>query len=399
MKRLPLRGFRAAILLAWAAACPAAVAPAGAQTAAVAPRAAVDPSETPPALPVAWESGIGRGATAPPLAAAGRLYVATARQEVKALESATGRELWSRKLGKGFQAAPVLAEGVLLVASPHPDANAYGLDPATGATRWRRKVGDVMQAPIAGEGRAVFVSLVGRVSALAPASGDVLWETRLEGVFPGGALLGSGRLILLSAEGVLHRLDAGTGAQLGTRDLEGAVAPALLPLDDGRGFLVASYDGRVRGFDLALNPLATDWRAAPLLHPPAGGAQRLVVPGKDRVLRAFEATSGEPLWERAFPVAFAAPPALSGDGSRVAVGDLAGSVWTLVAEDGTLLSRTSAGHRPARPAWADGGWVVVTEEGTLLWLSPSEPEPGPGAGAGAGTAGAPPEAAGQLPGS
>ena len=326
-----------------------------------------------PPLEVLWRAGIGRGATALPVFAEGRLYVAAARKQVKAFD-AGGRELWSRELARGFQASPRLAGGVLLVVAPHPDARAYGLDPETGETLWEREVGDVVQDPLPEPGRAIFVSLGGWVRALDPRSGDLLWETRLEGVFPGGALLTGGDLVVLSAAGVLYRISAATGAPLGSRDLKTRAAPTLLPLPGGDGFLTASFDGRVRGFGFDLAPLTIDFPTAPLLHPPALAGDRLFVPGNDRVLRGFSLSSGERLWERLLPVGVAGPPTPSPDGARVAVGDLAGSVLTLAASDGRLLSHTPTAGEAARPAWAGDRLAVITEGGSLLVL---EAQPAP----------------------
>jgi hypothetical protein len=111
-----------------------------------------------------------------------------------------------------------------------------------------------------------------------------------------------------------------------------------------------------------------------MVHPPAlasapGGADpRLVVPGADKTLRAY-ALGGALLWERPFEVAFAARPAVSADGARLAVGDLAGVVWTLDAATGDVLSRTASPGGAAVPVWTpDGRVAVVTGRGALLLL-------------------------------
>lgn len=332
------------------------------------PEGAPTVEEGAPALPILWKTSIGRGASAPALVQGERAYVAGARQEVRAFDAARRRALWSRKLARGFQAPPVLAAGTLIVVAPHPDARAYALDPATGETRWERKVGDVTQAPLADSARAFFVSLGGWVRALDLRSGKLLWETRLEGVFPGGALLTGGDLVVLSAAGVLWRLEAATGTRLGSHSLGSAAAPGLAGLRDGSGFLVATFDGRVQGFAPDLAPLPIDFRTARMLHAPATGAGSAILATRDRAIRAFDLPSGAPLWERPLAVTAAAPPAISPDGSRVAVGDLSGAVWTLAAADGRVLSRTPTRRARALPAWRGEELVVVTEDGALLLL-------------------------------
>lgn len=329
----------------------------------------------PSPLNVLWETDLGHGATAPAAVLGDRLFVATTRKDVKAFDLATGRELWSRDLARGFQAAPVPAGPALLVAAPHPDAKAVGLNPANGELLWERDLGDLVQPPAVESGVAVFVSLNGRIAALDVATGEPRWRTRQEGVFPGGLALAGDDLLVLSAAGVLHRLDARSGEPRGSLELGGAAVPALLRLPDGSGVLAATHPGRVRAFGFDLAPRPVDLSVAAMVHPPAlatgpGGADpRLVVPGADKTLRAYALAGGALLWERPFEVAFAARPAVSADGARLAVGDLAGVVWTLDAATGNVLSRTASPGGAAVPVWTpDGRVAVVTGRGALLLL-------------------------------
>jgi outer membrane protein assembly factor BamB len=309
-----------------------------------------------------------------------RLYVATARKAVKAIDLAGRRELWSHDFGRGFQAPPRLAGGLLIVAAPHPDAEAAGLDVKTGERRWTRKVGDIAQAPLVEAPRAIFVSVGGWVRGLDTATGEQLWETHLEGFFPGGSLLKGNDLVVLSAAGTLYRLEAATGRHLASFDLGGAAAPDLVLLPNGREFAVATYAGRIRSFGFDLAPGTLDLSGPPLLRAPGVGAGILATAGKDRRLRAYALPYGDPLWERPFEVAAAAPPAVSPDGTRLALGTLAGEVWTLAAADGTPLGRAGLSGAPATPVWIDDRLAVVTDRGVLAIL---------GAGAAAATSPAP----------
>ena len=326
-------------------------------------------------LRVLWEADLGNGATAPAAALGDRLFVATTRKDVKAFDLATGREIWSKDLARGFQATPVPAGPALLVAAPHPDAKALGLNPATGDVLWERDIGDLAQSPAVESGVAVFVSLNGRIAALDAASGEPRWQKRQDGVFPGGLALAGDDLLVLSAAGVLHRLDARSGEPLGSVELGSGAAPSLLRLPEGSGVLATTYAGRVRGFGFDLSPRPLDFQVAPMVHPPAlatsadGSERRLVVPGADKTLRGYALPGGSLLWERPSEVAFAAAPDVSADGSRIAVGDLAGNVWTLDAATGELLSRTQTPGGAAIPAWTpDGRVAVVTARGDLLLL-------------------------------
>lgn len=361
MRRLPCtsRGLWLAALLA----------PATPSVAAQEPGTSGSPA--PVAAEAVWRVDLHAGATAPPLASGDRVYVAAARREVKAFDL-RGRELWSRRLGRGFAAPPVLVDRILIVASARPEAKAYGLDPRTGETRWEREVGDVVQRPVVEPTRAVFVSAGGRITALEPRSGKPLWETRLEGVFAGGAVLRGDDLVLLSANGVLYRLDARTGERRGSRSLGAPALPTLVELPDEGRFLTVTEAGRMRAFGFDLAPLGFELEAGALAHPPVAGGGRLLAPGADRVLRGFSLETGKRLWERSFPVAFATAPAMSPDATVVAVGDLAGGVWILEVATGGVLSRTQQSGA-AVPVWSPAGLLVVTDRGTLALLKTVTP--------------------------
>jgi hypothetical protein len=173
---------------------------------------------------------------------------------------------------------------------------------------------------------------------------------------------------VLSAAGVLYRIQSATGARLGSLETGSPEAPGLAALPDDSGFLAASFGGRVRGYGFELAPLPVDFEITPFFQPPAAGGGRLFVPGIDRLLRAYELPSGAPLWERALPVALAGPAAISDDGSRVAVGDLAGTVWMLDAASGDVRSRNVVSSTAVLPAWAVDRLVVTSEAGLLLLL-------------------------------
>jgi PQQ-like domain len=189
-------------------------------------------------------------------------------------------------------------------------------------------------------------------------------------------------LIVLSAAGMLYRLEADTGRHLGSLDLGAAAAPDLVPLPNGREFLAATYGGRIRSFGFDLTPGTLDLSGPPLLRAPGAGSGILAAPGKDKRLRAYALPYGDPLWEHPFEVPAAASPAISPDGSRLALGTLSGEVWTLSAADGAALGRTTLNGAPATPVWTDDRLAVVTDRGVLAILN-------------AGPAGTPPSLAPQ----
>jgi outer membrane protein assembly factor BamB len=102
-----------------------------------------------------------------------------------------GEERWLRKdegfdhTDHGMVASPVLAEGTLVLSQDHIGAGAalLGLDPATGAERWRiprKNTKDAYSTPVVipasdTSSQVVFSSMDHGFLSLDPATGDALW--------------------------------------------------------------------------------------------------------------------------------------------------------------------------------------------------------------------------------
>ncbi len=138
-------------------------------------------------LNTAWRRDIGETATdngrsaAPPIIAAGRVYVMNARHEVRALNARTGAPVWSQSLAPDRGRDQRAIGGGLAFADGRVFASTgYGftvaLDASTGRELWRRSV----EAPFAGaptvaSGRVFVTANDSEIFALEADTGDVLW--------------------------------------------------------------------------------------------------------------------------------------------------------------------------------------------------------------------------------
>ena len=75
---------------------------------------------------VAWKSRKLAAAFASPVVYKGRIYALTGIG-VACLDAATGEELWRERLGKGFSASPIIADGKLYVAKEGGDTSVIQL--------------------------------------------------------------------------------------------------------------------------------------------------------------------------------------------------------------------------------------------------------------------------------
>ena len=156
-----------------------------------------------PRLRLRWAFGYPNSATAQsqPTVVGGRLFVASERGVVYALDARTGCARWTYQAQSGVRSAMTvgrLADGRHAVFFGDFNANVYAVDAATGAEIWRRDVethvaARITGAPVLHEGRLyVPVSSLeellaadpeypcctfrGSLAALDAASGDVVWQ-------------------------------------------------------------------------------------------------------------------------------------------------------------------------------------------------------------------------------
>lgn len=198
-----------------------------------------DPAELPAAASgnapsESWTVDGGRGATPPMVVEDGRVYLAGADRQVRAISVETGEAVWHRRLTGAILGGVLLRDSMLYLATSRPDGKVHALDARDGRSRWKRSAGDIA-APLAQAGGAIAgINREGELVALELASGAVRWRrqvgiTRLPP-------LGSGDGFLVSAGDSLLRIDAASGrvtsrgrlpfAMIGWQQIDGMLVAA-----------------------------------------------------------------------------------------------------------------------------------------------------------------------------
>jgi outer membrane protein assembly factor BamB len=140
-----------------------------------------------PNLSIAWRKGFGRGSkggahvTAPPVAAAGRVYVMDAEATVTAFDAQSGSQVWrtnlrpnERRDRDAFGGGLAFADGKLYVTSGY--RLVAQLDAATGATGWVTRTGEpIHAAPTVAAGRVMAVALDNTLLTFDVANGSPGW--------------------------------------------------------------------------------------------------------------------------------------------------------------------------------------------------------------------------------
>ena len=290
----------------------------------------------------------------------------------------------------------VPAGGVICVGDGF--GNIYGLNAASGTTRWRRTFRDNSSGylPLAAAGGRVFAVGSGRVAALSAATGRQLWSVPAAGVEPGFppqlptyfVVYTTGVVCVLDARGNVAGLDPRTGRAMWRRPPPKSAGFAAGAAAQDGVLYVAETTGRggVTALDVRTGRLR--W-AAPA---PSVASTLLVLdsviagtptasPSYDagQLTFALDKATGRPLWRANFDTQTYSSIAGEGDRVYVHVDLLAGAVT-----EGTAISALAA--RSGRRLWRDtfpsqstGGTIAAAggllyagfREGILRALSPA----------------------------
>ena len=195
-----------------------------------------------------WEQDTGKGSdsdsrlTAPPVVAAGRIYVLDAEARVLVYNEADGRPLWSVRLApvnedsflhtwtlgmfgqdksidpsKGFGGGVAYDDGKLYVTTGFGDI--FALNPANGAQVWKSHVeAPIVNAPVANGGRLFVSSVDNHFFALAQSDGRILWDhhgiTESAGILVATSAAVAGDTVIAPySSGELYALKVQTGQQ------------------------------------------------------------------------------------------------------------------------------------------------------------------------------------------
>lgn len=225
-----------------------------------------------------------------PAVAGGRVYVATTRGRVVAMDARTGAVRWNVSVGNHSLAAPAAAAGSVFVAHGG-GVTALARD---GTVRWRWNGSEVVAAPAVARGTVLVGTENGTVAALEARTGAPRWIAAANGSVKSGVAVVSdlGLAIVGDETGELYAIETRNGSVRWTRSLDGAVAAA--PAAAGRTFYVTTRNGSVYGVTTLAGTVR--WRTtlgAPVVLPPvvADGALYVAdVSGELHVLRGTRHT-------------------------------------------------------------------------------------------------------------
>ena len=346
-----------------------------------------------------WAANIGQGnsrrarITADPVAADGRIFTLDSNAHVTATGT-DGTTLWTADLTAGFERGGGISGGGLAVVGGTLYASTgYGelvaLDAATGAERWRQRLGAGITAPTVSDNSVYIVSRDSQAWSLDPENGRIRWQLPAgpaTAVLTGGAApaltdrlvifpFGSGELVAtlrLSGVRVWGTTVAGARRGVAYNDLNDITGD---PVIVGNTLYAGNQSGRVVAMEASSGErlwTAQDGAYSPVL--PAGDSI-FFVSDRNELIR-LDADTGERIWGTELPlyvndrerrrqaVFTHYGPILAGGRLVVASGD--GDIRFFDPESGAELSRVAIrGGAAAHPIVVNGTLYVVSGDGRL----------------------------------
>ncbi len=364
-------------------------------------RATGSTSAPPPSVPLSarWEYEATGGILATPAVVGGRVYITTESGMAAALDASTGQELWTYETGSPSDSSPAVTESTVYFGSR--DHRVLALDRDTGAPLWEHNLGNiVLGSPVVADGTLYIGSTNGAVEALDASTGERRWSANANGwlvshVATDGEVVAATslgeRFITADPDTGRRRLNFFTGTPVAGGPIiadgrayfvtnRGGVW-AVDPQAVSRPFSRFAYVAKVNFFAWRLRDdpprqVGSIWVGSArgrVKHSPVYANGNLMVVNEAGRITAFNAASGEVIWDRELEVEVVAEPVAAGEALLIATNDR-----RLLAFD-TSTGATVWEHDlvnvnlSAAPAIADGTLYLPTSDGRLLAMRSQAP--------------------------
>jgi outer membrane protein assembly factor BamB len=298
-------------------------------------------------------------------------------------------ELWSIGIGGGtdkrfLKLAPVVEDGRIFAAER--GGHVYAIAPDTGERIWEQDIDALVTGgPGVGAGRVLLGTSEGEVAALSADNGRKLWRVRVSSEVLAPPRGSADTVVVRTGDGKLFGLSASNGAQLWIYDrtvpnlsLRGTSAPAI-----SEDLVIAGFDsGRVVALELRSGRLV--WESEVSVARGRSDLERMVDIDADPLIvddtvyvatfqgnvAALSRIDGNIQWAREIS-SFAG---LTADARYLYVTDEESSVWALDRETGASIWKQEAlKYRLATAPARVGEQVVVGDmEGYLHWMQRSD---------------------------
>jgi outer membrane protein assembly factor BamB len=329
----------------------------------------------PPAAPLfpistAWTATLDQPVDGPAAVCGPRVVLHTRDGTLHALEHSGGRVAWRQPIGQG-----IVGGGEAILCLRRTDGLVIGLDPATGAERWRTPTpveGDL--PPVVAAGRVLLAGT--GAAALDAASGAIVWSVA-GATTATAAPAAIGPCVVLAEGDVIRCRDAATGRSRWEHRARGTVTSPAVTDGDGR-VLVGTAGREFLALDLDDGDRQWRWKVgADVIWPAVVWRDLVIFATHENVLYGLKRGGGNMAWRAGLPSRPLAPPVLVGNDVLVACYGARPEENVLVgyaAESGERLGdlRTT-GELAATPAAVPGRLLLPLRDRRVVALALPEP--------------------------
>ncbi len=306
-------------------------------------------------------------------------YVFATDGRLYALDVSSGRLLWRRAVGGALKptetfglSSPAVGPGDhprVFVGTP--DGKVVAVRAKDGVTMWTSPTGGrIISSPAVINGVVYIGSDDHRVYAFRASNGKRLWRVAAGGAVNSSPAVVGGTVYVGSADHKLYALAAKNGAKRWMRSLGGEVST---PAVSGGVVYASSSDGKLYAVDRATGVVmwsAVDAVSAPISpHALAVAADRVFTTGVDTTVRAFNASTGAPIWNTGALMQGTSDPTVAN--GVVYVGTTEDRLNAFDASTGKKLFGTSGG---TSAAYFD---PVVSSGTVIMGVNPTGAKPHP----------------------
>ena len=316
-------------------------------------------------LDVLWTFQVEEGIEASATIVQGVVYVAGLNGKLYALSLSDGKVRWTYDAGIEIKSTPAIYAGILYFGDE--DGYFHALKPQSGEEIWkfRAEAGVTSSANFIGD-KVFFGSYDNSVYALNAKTGELLWNHLTGGYVHGTPVVIGETVAVTGCDGYLWMLRDRDGEV--TRQVElGAYVAGSPAVANGQLF-VGTFENEVLSIDLDKEELAWSYqhpkRHFPFYSSPAVTADQVFIGGRDKMLHALNAQTGEANWIHQARARIDASPVVVGN--RVIAADKSGALLSLDTRSGEVKWSFEAGSPfDASPAVAQERLVIGTADGLV----------------------------------
>jgi eukaryotic-like serine/threonine-protein kinase len=325
-------------------------------------------SPAPSALKVLWSYDAGETVESTPAIADGVVYIGGGDGELIALDLASGAVRWRYKTAENLigESSPAVANGTVYVGDL--GGILHAVNAADGRGRWTFKTGTEIKSSPTVAGDVVLIgSYDGHLYALDARSGRQRWKFLTNGnVHATPAVSADGLTFVAGCDGQFRAIRISDGREVYKIDVGAYTGASPIVVGDRAYF--GTFENEVLGLDLKARTVL--WRFAdpdrvfPFYSSPALFEGKVIVGGRDKLVRAIDAATGKQTWMFAARARVDSSPVIAA--GRVYVGASDSRFYVLDAATGNKLFEFNAGAAITGSAAIAAGKVVVgTTDGTV----------------------------------